>query len=297
MSLGVGGDAGLLLTFGCVFWLCGCVWHLRKAQENHDNGVDSFPQHAVDFLFDMGPSDLTSLKCLRDNQCLPLGGHSVWGTIGTLDTSKVCDCVAVWLCGCVCVRSLSSTRTWHGVWWSQKMVMLASNLDSNAMFHELAVGASGTASDIVAVLAAVQALAHVGVSSLKHQIGFGLFQAEAWGRLGSRRFVAEVESFTCSVSWLVLVLVLVLVFPCLHSTSPVVLFPFVVAVCRVHLTQSTQSASTSVTGFAFCKSPVRTDLSFEQLSGDSFAHVIAIDQAGAGSGSAYLHKVRWEVRC
>ena len=80
-----------------------------------------------------------------------------------------------------------------------------------------------------------------------------------------------------------------------HLTSGPV--PFVVAVFRVHLTQSTQSASTSVTGFAFCKSPVRTDLSFEQLSGDSFAHVIAIDQAGAGSGSTYLHKVRWEVRC
>ena len=52
------------------------------------------------------------------------------------------------------------------------------------------------------------------------------------------------------------------------------------------LYQSVQGAATSVTGKPFCGNPVRTDLSFQSLTGDSFAHVIAIDQVrvpGAGA--------------
>ena len=59
------------------------------AQDNHARGVSNFPQKALKFLFDMGPDGLTSPGCLRAGQCLPLGGQSVWGTMGTLDTSKV----------------------------------------------------------------------------------------------------------------------------------------------------------------------------------------------------------------
>jgi len=138
------------------------------ANENHAQGVGTFPQNAAKFEFDMGPDGLTSTQCLHSGQCLPLGGQSVWGTMGTLDESK-------------------------------KLVFIAANMDSNAMFHDAAVGATSTASDIVAVMAAVRALSNVNLSALPHQLAFGLFQGEAWGRLGSRRFVAEVQGFTCKV--------------------------------------------------------------------------------------------------
>lgn len=191
------------------------------AAANHAAGVSTFPQKAVHFTFDMGPAGLTSLSCLRNAQCLPLGGHSVWGTMQTLNAAK-------------------------------KMVFMTTNLDSTAMFHDKAVGAASAASDIVALLAAVEALSKVDTASLPFQIGYGLFQGESWGRLGSRRFVSEIQGFACS---------------------------------------SKASAASSVTGFAFCKQPVRTDLSFEELpsDGSGFAHVLAIDQAGGASANTYLH--------
>jgi hypothetical protein len=50
-------------------------------------GYTGFPQYAVRFFFPMGPDGLDSFQCLDAGSCLPLGGQSVWGSIGPLDAA------------------------------------------------------------------------------------------------------------------------------------------------------------------------------------------------------------------
>lgn len=137
------------------------------AEQNHAK-QGGFPQYALDFNFEMGPPNLRSVSCLLNGQCLPLGGQSVWGTMGPPGTKKI--------------------------------VLAAARLDSVALFHDRAYGGQAEASDIVTLLAVVDALSKVDTSSLPLAIGFGLFQGENWGQIGSRRFVTEVANFTCTVS-------------------------------------------------------------------------------------------------
>lgn len=100
-------------------------------------------------------------------------------------------------------------------------------LDATALFHDLAVGADAAASSIVAVLAAADALSHTNMDTFPNRVAFGLFQGEAYGRIGSRRFVQELQQFTCT---------------------------------------DTVSATDSPTGFAYCRNPLRPDTAFTEVS-------------------------------
>lgn len=200
------------------------------AEQNHAK-QGGFPQHALDFNFEMGPPNLRSVSCLLNGQCLPLGGQSVWGTMGPPGTKKI--------------------------------VLAAARLDSVALFHDRAYGGQAEASDIVTLLAVVDALSKVDTSSLPLAIGFGLFQGENWGQIGSRRFVTEVANFTCTVSS--------------HAHSRLWCH-CLLTLAHIARLQSLQPAATSATGKAFCRQPLRTDLTFANLTGSSFHQVIAIDQ-------------------
>ena len=81
----------------CLFaWLsvCPAFFPYSLAQENAKVGVNTYPQHALHFYFNFGPTDLSSVKCINDHSCLPLGGQSVWASYGdvrnTSDT-RVCN--------------------------------------------------------------------------------------------------------------------------------------------------------------------------------------------------------------
>lgn len=203
---------------------------ITLAARNMDLGVDSFPQHALQFDFYMGPPSLTSITCIEQQQCLPVGGQSVWGTLGEL-------------------RAPDDPG-------AKDVVMLAASMDATALFHDRALGGQAGASSIAAMLAAVQALSSEGARTreLPRRVAFGLFQGEAWGRIGSRRWLKEVQHFTCG---------------------------------------SYQDAADSATGKKYCRGPLRTDLSFRKLSFERFAHVLAFDQVGAPvelGGSVYLHQ-------
>ena len=197
----------------------------NKAKGNYA----SFPQHAVKMFYYMGPDGLTSSACLGAQQCLPLGGQSVWSSLGQLDR-------------------LNSSVTGP----ARPVIVATASLDAGGLFHDLIQGADATVSGLVARLAAAEALSRtLSYLSLPAQIVFAAFQGEAWGAIGSRRWLGEVASFTCS--------------------APV-------------------PANESATGVAFCSWPLRSSLAFTALRPSDIATVVSADQVGAlGLSGLYLH--------
>ena len=131
--------------------------------------------------------------------------------------------------------------------------MAVAPLDSSSLFHDVAFGADSTASAVVAILAAADALSRTPeAATLPFQILFALFQAEQWGRLGSRRWLTEVDAFTCAAN---------------------------------------VTATDSPTGREYCAKPLRSDVAFAALALHDFAYVIAVDQVGRpGLRELYLHE-------
>lgn len=121
-------------------------------------------QHAARFQFYGGKADVTSSNCLEIGRCDPVGGLSVWGTAGALlDEGK-------------------------------ESVLLATRMDANAFFHDLAFGRDTAMSGLAATLLAARALAGVSaqLQALPRQVLVAAFQAESFDRAGSRRFVRDV---------------------------------------------------------------------------------------------------------
>jgi nicastrin len=74
-------------------------------------------------------------------------------------------------------------------------------MDATSMFHDLVPGANTAASNIMAVLLAAEAIGGIKdevLDGLYSRIGFGLFQGESYGYIGSRRFFKDVVGgFAC----------------------------------------------------------------------------------------------------
>ena len=214
------------------------------AQYNRaQSGYTVFPQHAVHMFYYMGPDAMTSVSCLDSQSCLPLGGQSVWGSMGPLDAAPPPPQP---------VAAGQQTQQQPTPGPQRPIVMAVCPLDSSAMFHGLAFGADSAASSIVATLAAADALSRTNVSALPRQVMFALFQAEQWGRIGSRRWLAEVERFAC---------------------------------------QANVSAVDSPNGRPYCAQPLRSDVAFASLNLRDFAFVLAVDQVGRrGLDTLYVHE-------
>jgi nicastrin len=147
-----------------------------RADENEENvrAGDKFMPHAVEFRYSMDAiaaaetrGAQNSLACIVAGTCMPVGGHSVWGKMGTLTPS---------------------TPT----------VVLTTAMDSVAMFHGSAVGAEAEMSGLAVLLAAADALSTVSdIRSLPKTLVFAVFAGESWDNIGSRKFVEELQTFTC----------------------------------------------------------------------------------------------------
>lgn len=67
-------------------------------------------------------------------------------------------------------------------------------MDSASFFRDKNLGAESPISGLIALLAAVDSLSHVnGLDDLGKQLVFSVFTGEAWGYLGSRRFLFELD--------------------------------------------------------------------------------------------------------
>jgi hypothetical protein len=80
------------------------------------------------------------------------------------------------------------------------MIMVTAAMDSTALFHDMAQGASAVGAGVVAVIAAASALREVRgemISLGALPIMFSLLQGEAYDFIGSRRLFADIASFHC----------------------------------------------------------------------------------------------------
>lgn len=108
-----------------------------------------------------------SNSCLKARTCLPLGGYSVWSSLPPINVTSPDPLKPV--------------------------ILAISSMDSASFFRDRSLGADSPLSGLISLLAAVDALSHVNVHELKKQLVFVAFTGEAWGFLGSRRFIAEMD--------------------------------------------------------------------------------------------------------
>jgi hypothetical protein len=125
---------------------------VHKAREN--KRLDSWPKWSAEFkAFMWGAGD--SNICLRRGYCDPVGGQSVWGSFEE------------GACSLHFHRPFTSARALLTTHWSllsgvdaeRDIVLVMSQLDSNSIFQDLALGAEATASGITTLLTAIHALA------------------------------------------------------------------------------------------------------------------------------------------
>ena len=123
-------------------------------------------------------------RCLAAGSCLPVGGQSVWGSLRPRTAANA--------------TAPESTLLPP----DRPVVGLAAAMDASSFFHDAAPGAYAAVSSVVALLAAVDAI--VGAEALFAQLPslhsspvFFLFTAEAWEESGSRRFLTDVNKFSC----------------------------------------------------------------------------------------------------
>lgn len=136
-----------------------------------------YPVNMAEFDLVMQTTKLgthTSESCLKEESCLPLGGYSVWSSLPPINVSS----------------SLPK----------KPIIMAIAAMDSASFFRDKTPGADSPLSGMIALLAAVDALSHIdGMSEFTKQLVFLVVTGEAWGYLGSRRFLAELTSGADSV--------------------------------------------------------------------------------------------------
>eukprot|EP01113_Clastostelium_recurvatum_P029286 TRINITY_DN3531_c0_g1_i6.p1 TRINITY_DN3531_c0_g1~~TRINITY_DN3531_c0_g1_i6.p1 ORF type:complete len:715 (-),score=165.08 TRINITY_DN3531_c0_g1_i6:47-2191(-) len=139
---------------------------IQKATSNRDQSA-KYPRWGVQLDSFMSAAYDTE-TCLRRGTCLPIGGKSVWNTPGPLDTAK-------------------------------PIVLASAQLDSNAFFHGMAVGADANAASVAVLLASALSLLEMRLNTteLPNNLMFAFWGAESYGYSGTRRFVQDITQFHC----------------------------------------------------------------------------------------------------
>uniref|UniRef100_A0A0E0K513 Nicastrin n=1 Tax=Oryza punctata TaxID=4537 RepID=A0A0E0K513_ORYPU len=151
---------------------------LQKLADKNEKSANGYLAHVAEFDLVMqttkaGTHD--SESCLREQSCLPLGGQSVWTSLPLI----------------------SNSSTKH----QKPIIMVTASQDSASFFRDRSLGADSPISGLIALLTAVDALSHLhDISNLKKQLVFAVFNGEAWGYLGSRKFLQDIDQGADSVN-------------------------------------------------------------------------------------------------
>ncbi|KAG6779051.1 hypothetical protein POTOM_015418 [Populus tomentosa] len=138
-----------------------------------------------------------SESCLQEQTCLPLGGYSVIMAIPLCLENNFSD-----NCSAILILPLMKGSVWSSLPpinnsstnHSKPIILTVASMDSASFFRDKNLGAESPISGLIALLAAVDSLSHVnGLDDLGKQLVFSVFTGEAWGYLGSRRFLFELD--------------------------------------------------------------------------------------------------------
>ncbi|KAK6233817.1 hypothetical protein QUC31_006223 [Theobroma cacao] len=144
-----------------------------------------------------------SESCLKEETCLPLGGYR-W------NAQRGEHCAALDLYASICefqltesaLKNFCSGSVWSAVPpinssssnQSKPIIITVASMDAASFFRDKSLGADSPISGVISLLAAVDALSRVdGLDDLNKQLVFLVFTGEAWGYLGSRRFLLELD--------------------------------------------------------------------------------------------------------
>ncbi|KAK1263751.1 Nicastrin [Acorus gramineus] len=144
---------------------------LREMAEKNEKQNEAYPLDVAEFDLVMQTTRVgthNSESCLKGQSCLPLGGYSVWSSLPPINISSM---------------------------KAPKPILLAvTSMDSASFFRDKSLGADSSVSGMISLLAAVDALSRMdGLNELKKQLVFLVVTGEAWGYLGSRRFLLELD--------------------------------------------------------------------------------------------------------
>lgn len=221
--------------------------YIRESAKDTDEAVTI---HTT-FNYYMGQDDVYSEECLAwkdaadgewNPKCLPLGGTSVWAHAGSppVDYEQSYG------------RKLEEDDA-----DSKQSILLATSIDSTSMFHDLVPGANEGATNTLTLLMAAYligiSLPDSTLDNFNKRIVFGFFEGEAYGYLGSRKFIDDLINFECDDQYTV------------------------------------NSVSNDKNSDKACLSPMRPSLAFKNLG--EIAGMVTVDQVGvpAGDKSLFVH--------
>jgi nicastrin len=133
----------------------------------YNDAANTYPYWAAELTAWMHGNENSDV-CLRRGLCLPLAGHSVW------------------------------TSLWGPLNTSLDFVVAVTTMDSASLFQQRNIGAESDMSNLIATLAALDALSHFDISNITRQIIFMFFDGESWGYLGSSKFIHDILNFSCA---------------------------------------------------------------------------------------------------
>ncbi|KAH1196760.1 Nicastrin [Glycine max] len=158
-----------------------------------------------------------SESCLKEETCLPLGGYSMyWRKHGVNMVSTIRSDGLILSSKCKKIKHHvvpTVEMSYPGSVWSslppinisslqrsKPILLTVASMDSASFFRDKSLGADSPISGLIALLAAVDALSHLdGLGDLSKQLVFAVFTGEAWGYLGSRRFLVELDMHSDAV--------------------------------------------------------------------------------------------------
>lgn len=152
------------------------------------------PPILAEFDLYMGPETMDTATCLSwiDNddvwrpKCLPLGGNSVWAQAGSPPTATA-----------------NNNDDGGNNNAKDSIVLVATNIDSTSMFHDMVPAANTAASNILTLLMAAKLIGDAVndeiLDGFNKKIVFAFFQGEQYGYMGSRSFLRDVAypGFEC----------------------------------------------------------------------------------------------------
>lgn len=158
---------------------------LKEVAIKNEKNDRSYSQDVAEFelVMQTTKSDTRdSESCLKASTCLPLGGYSVWSSLPP-------------------IIETSSDVT-------KPIILAMATMDSASFFRDKGLGADSPLSGLIALMAAVDALSHSDyLKSFKKQLVFLVLTGEAWGFLGSRRFLHELDLQSDAVAGLNMTLI------------------------------------------------------------------------------------------
>mmetsp|Transcript_90835 Transcript_90835/g.185068 ORF Transcript_90835/g.185068 Transcript_90835/m.185068 type:complete len:800 (+) Transcript_90835:70-2469(+) len=233
-------------------------YHIRTAAQNENPSSVIFSE----FNYYMGPDGITSKECLAwvdaesekwNPKCVPLGGVSVWGFAGS-PPKRTSSNYPVDYGGS---NNENENANGNSANTEKSAVVVGTSIDSTSMFHDLVAGANEGASNTLATMMAAYLLGNAvddaTLDQLPNRIVFGFFEGEAYGYLGSRRFLNDVINFQCNDQYKV------------------------------------RSVAKDDNSDMACLYPMRPSLKFKDI-GD-IAAMLTVDQVGVptGDGNLYVH--------